>query len=55
MGVGAAYSEAGIKSNYLRACHRTKLSKILCAKPVYSLPHAAKVNLIAPKGEGAIV
>ena len=43
MGVGAAYSETGIKSNYLRACHRTKLSKILCCKPAHPFPHAAKV------------
>ena len=42
------YSEAGIKSNYLRACHRTKFRKILCAKPVYPLPHAAKVTSYIP-------
>ena len=46
MGVGAAYSEARIKSNYLLACHRTKFSKILCAKPAYPFPHAAKVRSI---------
>ena len=40
MGVGAAYSEARIKSNYLVACHRTKFSKILCCKPADPFPHA---------------
>ena len=44
MGVGAAYSEARIKSNYLLACHRTKFSKILCLQLAGPLPHAAKVN-----------
>ena len=43
MGVGAAYSEARIKSNYLLACHRTKFSKILCCKPPDPFSHAAKV------------
>ena len=43
MGVEHTYSEARIKSNYLLACHRTKFSKILCCKPAYPLPHAAKV------------
>ena len=44
MGVGYAYSEARIKSNYLLACHRTKFSKILCCKPADPFPHAAKVK-----------
>ena len=48
MGVGAAYSEARIKSNYLIACHRTKFSKILCVNKAHPFPHAAKVNLYIP-------
>ena len=48
MGVGAAYSETGIKSNYLCRRHRTKLSKILCCKPSDPFPHAAKVIYIYP-------
>ena len=44
MGVGAAYSEARIKSNYLVACHRTKFKKILCLQPAGPFPHAAKVT-----------
>ena len=50
MGVGHAYSEAGIKSNYLLACHRTKFSKILCCKPSDPFPHAAKVISIVYPG-----
>ena len=46
MGVGYAYSEARIKSNYLVACHRTKYSNILCAQQADPFPHAAKVLCI---------
>ena len=44
MGVGAAYSEVRIKSNYLVACHKTKFSKILCVNKAHPFPHAAKVR-----------